>query len=168
VSAKRGRPAKSSESLWSSSGRPGDQAESNRGGKPRAQLESEFHAELHNSGSTHRVADCANIEPVLKVVIGCGEVDIVEEVEDFPSELEVHVFNDLRRLRQAEIKSFLIWPAKNVAAQVAEIAKRARQRIDVEERFGRVRSSWRRSARVDPGFKLGRPKPRRYNRQSPG
>jgi hypothetical protein len=97
----------------------------------RRDSEGELGAELHHARPADGVEDAPEVIGVCEVVAGVGEVDVVEDVEDVPAELERRALGQARVLREAEVEALLAEAAQDVAAEVAEAALRRAQRASV-------------------------------------
>src|SRR5688572_33429141 len=71
-------------------------------------LKLELEAELHYAWPSDRVSDRAEVSGIRQIAGRVGEVDIIEKVENIPTELQPNALGDQRALREAEVKALLV------------------------------------------------------------
>ena len=82
-------------------------------------LELQLHPKLHHPWATDCIGDFSEICSYLaNNVIRSGEVNVIEDIENVPTELYTYAFSELRILREPNIEALLAKTTKNISAQI--------------------------------------------------
>jgi hypothetical protein len=101
--------------------------------RPQA-LECQLDSELHHAWPAHCIRDLAEVSAgIPDYAVGRSKIDIVQNVEDIPTQLQPYALAKLGALRQANVETLLGKATQNVPAQVA---KAPIVRVTASERKG--------------------------------